>query len=152
MGSGVVAKKSSLIRISREGQAPLVCAGRGSSLQLISFGTAGQQVRRTVVESRWMHGNSQTSAVLEETQVTAVIRAGGASWAAAQAWAAHLFAAAAQFSFTITEELDGVTRVWRCQTADVTLVAGDVLDKVRYFRNEQEYQLVAPAYPIPGGA
>lgn len=116
--------------------------------ELIGVGVGALTWRRSTVEGRYQHGRKLTGAVLDTRTLTVQVRCLGDSWVAVQNRFNDIIAAVSD-PFTATVVVDGRTEHWACEPADITPLAGDVVDKFRAMAHMQEYALTIPVYPLP---
>lgn len=103
---------------------------------------------RSTVKGAYQDGRVLVNATRGVSQIVGAVRVLGATWSQQQANLAALFAALGQFTFDITQELDGVTRTYACEPADIT-IAG-TLDPFAVARSRQVYALSIPCEEVSG--
>lgn len=111
------------------------------------FGPGEQVLRRITAESPYVSGRILTHAV--KAQETTVINLRVKGNTSNEMWSKIeiLQAAVAQFSYTITFNLDGYEKTWRCEPADVTIGEGGQFNDLWIRSNTQKMSLSIPHLP-----
>ena len=131
--------------------AGLVIDSEGFSTYYIDtagLGRAGRTPRETLATpSPFIHGQIRTAVVYEESQLNRLVRVQAASSSALNTAVTALEAALAQFVYTVTDVVDGVTKVWTAYPA--TIQTTDALIAVeRVMSFHEDLSISIPVYPV----
>lgn len=111
-----------------------------TTYELVEWNAPGITWRLTEVEGDYQPGSRVVRAVPDTSTIAGVVRVKGANVAAVASAAQDLMEALAQFSYTVTEVIDGVTTTYTgCRPADVTPAGG--VDARKLSRGRAEYAL-----------
>jgi len=112
------------------------------AFEIVEWNPPIQEVSRVVVDGPYQSGRRLISATRGPVTLTGVVRVLGEDWQAARDNAESLFSALSQFSFTLTESIEGEDTVYDCEPADISLASG--LDGFQVARGRHEYVLSIP--------
>lgn len=112
------------------------------------LGRVGRTPRETVATSSpFVHGQSRTSVVLEESTLSLAVRVQAASSSALDAAVVALEDALFQFVYDVTVVVDGVTKVWTAYPATIDSTDGLVaFERVQAFHEDLAVSI--PVYPV----
>lgn len=102
----------------------------------------------TFAESEHQAGRKLLTSVPAEVTLPLAVRVYGATWANQQAWVASLRGALTQRSFTLTEVLEGVTRIWQCRRVNGGSLGDGGLDPFAVNRSRQVYVFLIPGLEV----
>jgi hypothetical protein len=112
------------------------------------FGRVGRTPRETLATpSPFVHGQTRSAVVLEESTLVRTVRVQAASSSALATAVTALEDALFQFVYTVTDVVDGVTRVWTAYPA--TIQSTDALiafERVKGFH--EDLTISIPVYPV----
>lgn len=111
------------------------------------IGAPGYQHRRSYASAAYVHGDLQTTAVLEQSSLPLSIYIGGSTTAQLRNRTEALVAALRQFYFTVTVTVDDYAETWACDCADIgaaSYVPGEVVAHIA------RREVTIPVYPIAG--
>lgn len=117
----------------------------GVEFELAAWNPPIQQVSRTTESGPYQSGEVLIAAARTAGTISAVVRVLGSTWPAQQANVASLFSALSQWSFVITESVEGVARIYECMPTDIALANGISGEQVAY--GAHEYVLSIPCNP-----
>lgn len=133
------------------GKAPLVIRGDGSkpySLTQAGLGRPAVTARTSSVSSPWLHGETVTQVVREQSSLALEVLLQADTPLALDQAADDLDEALWQFSYSLTVTVGSENITWLCSPASYGLADGTVLsDNV-----DQHYEVwtvTVPVYPIP---
>lgn len=99
-------------------------------------------------ESEHQAGRLTVTSVRAEVSLPLAVRVYGTTWANQQAWVASLQGALTQRTFTLTEVLEGVTRVWQCRRVNGGSLGEGGLDPFAVNRSRQVYVFLIPGMEV----
>lgn len=111
------------------------------------IGAPGYAHRRSYATAAYVHGDLQTTAVLEQSTLPLTVYIGGDTTAQLRNRTETLVTALRQFYFTATVTVDDYAETWGCDCADVgaaVYVPGEV------FAHIARREVTIPVYPIAG--
>lgn len=112
------------------------------------LGRVGRTPRETFASaSPFVHGQSRTSVVLEESSLTLNVRVQAASSSALNTAVTALEDALFQFAYTVTVVMDGVTKVYDAYPATLNSADGLIaFERVQAFH--EDLAITIPVYPV----
>lgn len=114
----------------------------GVSLVLVEWNTPDAPRRERDVRGPYQAGGALVLSVPDVATITGVVRAQGANWTACVAAANAVRLAFNQFSYTITETVEGVVTTYtKCRPTGIQMVGGIDATKVRRARAEFAFSI-----------
>lgn len=112
------------------------------------LGRVGRTVRETVATSSpFVHGILVTGSVYDDAALPLVVRVQASTTSALDTAVTALETALAQFSYSVTVVMDGVTKVWTARPA--TIQSTDALiDFARVTNHIEDLTISIPVYPV----
>lgn len=119
----------------------------GTKYTIVDLAPGGRTWRRFTVEGKYQHGRKSIGEVIDTATLSFTVRVMGSSFANAAANATALLDAVSQHAYTVTTVIEGVTRVFVCEPADMDIVGSDGWNKYEIARDRHTYTLSIPYDP-----
>jgi hypothetical protein len=114
---------------------------------LVDMNTPSMVARITyAATSAHVHGALPTASVWEQTSLAAVVKITGATAVELADREAELKSALGQFSYTATQTVNGVAKVWSCHMGSMAPVADLRYEDLR--RLWQTFNITIPVHPL----
>lgn len=134
--TGTISRSSTPLNLSQDGVR-----------EVVSLTEGGVTWRRTTVSGKYQPGRALLQAVRDTATDVLVLRVYGTTGTQLANRVTEVVTAFAQFSYTVTLVIDGVTRIIDCEPADIQVVGDDTRRKGLRFALMRELQISIPRDP-----
>lgn len=128
------------LRVSLPGDPAFLELNDGANIRIVEWAPPlPMAFSESFAESEHQAGRKLLTSVPTEVTLPLAVRVYGTTWANQQAWVTSLVGALTQRQFTLTEVLEGVTRVWECRRVSNGSLGDGGLDPFGVNRSRQVY-------------
>lgn len=129
--------------------ANLALEDEANGYEIVSLGPGALSWRRETVRSPYVHGETLVTAVKDLSIAPMTVRVKASSAATLDTRLDALLDAFAQFEYSIGVTIDGVSKIWTCQPADLSVGDGGEFNKYQLMAKMYEVTLSIPRHPVP---
>lgn len=131
------------------GLADLALQDLANGYEVIEFGPGSRSWRKETVKSAYVHGETLVSAVMDVQVAPLKMRVRGSTHAIADSRLKTVLDAFSQFVYSIGVVIDGVTWIWTCQPADISVGESGDINKFQWMAKMFEVTASIPRNPVP---